>query len=508
MWYKCKELSESGLNISQIHYETRLDRGTVRRYLMLTEKEFHNWIARRQNVPKKLQPYYQFVKDLLVNQSYLSSPQIEDRIMENFKDVPAVHSKTIHNLVKNIRLKYSLPKQKEQTPRDYEKLPDTEYGDQAQADFGQTYMQTENGYQKKVYFFAMVLSRCRHKYVYTQSYPFTTATAIYAHELAFEHFQGIPKNIIYDQDRLFISDENLGDALLTAEFRAFCDSNPFKPIFCRKADPESKGKVENVVKYVKQNFMRGRMYKNDQLLQKECLEWLARRANGKVHGTTRKVPAEEWLIEKEDLYPLQSPPSPPKVKLPVYAVRKDNCIRYKGNFYSLPSATYKGPETKVLVEVRDDLICIYSTEKVILAQHIIPEGKGLLVRDESHANRRGKNFKSENSYEELLKLFDHPNAEQYLAMLEQDKPRYFKDNMKVMHKSLINASKEVAQQALNTCLENSIYNGNDFAQIVLAFKKQESPSFKPIKMSENPSYMEQDMTPDTSNINFYESMLE
>jgi len=509
MWYKVKELSESGLNISQIHYETQLDRATVRRYLMLSEQEFHEWIKRRQNIPKKLQPYYDFVKDTLEKQPYLSSPQIEDRLLEQFKDLPVVHSKTTHNLVKNIRLSHSLPKQKEKKIRDYEKLAERPFGEEAQADFGQTYLQTETTYQKKIYFFAIVLSRSRQKYVYTQGYPFTTATAIYAHELAFEYFQGIPKKIIYDQDRVFISEENLGDVILTEGFRAFCESNPFNPVFCKKGDPESKGKVENVVKYTKQNFLRGRTYRNDQLLQSECLRWLSRRANGKVHGATQKVPFQEWLIEKEYLYPLQSAPAIPKSIMPSYSVRKDNCIRYKGNFYSLPAATYKGPNTKVLLEVKDRILCIHNTEQKILAQHLMPQDdeKGLYIRDEAHVHVRGKNFKSENSYEELIALFNDPKVEQYLTLLEQDKPRYFKDNLKVIHKSVINASEEIAMKAFLVCLENSIYNGNDFGKVLAALKKQ-APSMKLLKMSDNPSYIQKDLTPETSNINLYESILE
>jgi hypothetical protein len=35
MWYKVKELFESGLNVSQIHVETELDRATVRKYRFL-----------------------------------------------------------------------------------------------------------------------------------------------------------------------------------------------------------------------------------------------------------------------------------------------------------------------------------------------------------------------------------------------------------------------------------------------------------------------------------------
>ena len=106
------------------------------------------------------------------------------------------------------------------------------------------------------------MSRSRHKYIYYQRTPFTSAAAIYAHELAFEFFGGIPKKILYDQDKVFISSENFGDYILTDKFKRFCTSVHFEAVFCRKSDPESKGKVENVVKYVKNNFLKGQNFTN------------------------------------------------------------------------------------------------------------------------------------------------------------------------------------------------------------------------------------------------------
>ena len=76
-------------------------------------------------------------------------------------------------------------------------------------------------------------------------------------------------------------DENLGDLILTREFQRYSSQMTFTPVFCRKADPESKGKVENVVGYVKKNFLRGRTYTNAQALNESALEWLTRTGNGK-----------------------------------------------------------------------------------------------------------------------------------------------------------------------------------------------------------------------------------
>ena len=312
MWYKIKELYSKGFNKSQISEELDLDRGTVRRYLLMSEAEFHKWIEKPRHLPKKLSPYYNFIKTLLEKHPYLSAAQVEDRLKEHFKDLPPVHSKTIYNFVQVIRKECDIPKRKEKKLRQYEKLPELPYGQQSQVDFGQYHMQTESGRRMKVYFFAMVLCRSRQKFVYFQAFPFTTATAVYAHELAFKYYGGATKEILYDQDRVFIQEENLGDVLLTEGFRKFCEASPFKSVFCRKSDPETKGKVENVVKYVKHNFLKGRVYISVDLLQQECIEWLQRTGNAKRHQTTWKIPCKEWEREHPHLLPVHDPVNVPK----------------------------------------------------------------------------------------------------------------------------------------------------------------------------------------------------
>lgn len=158
-----------------------------------------------------------------------------------------------------VRQKYGIPKIT--VDRGYFIVEETDYGKkQAQVDFGEYNMRDIHGKRMKVYFpaspaggFSMALSRSRYKYVLFIQYPFTSASAIRAHEEAFEYFGGIPSEIVYDQDKVFLTDENKGNLILTEKFKSYTQQRPFKLHFCRKADPESKGKIENVVKYIKQN---------------------------------------------------------------------------------------------------------------------------------------------------------------------------------------------------------------------------------------------------------------
>lgn len=87
--------------------------------------------------------------------------------------------------------------------------------------------------------------------------PFTTTDTIHCHEMAFEYYGGMPEEIVYDQDNLIAVNGNAGDLILTNAFQSYVNEKKFRVFLCRKADPKSKGKIENVVKY---NFAKHRIF--------------------------------------------------------------------------------------------------------------------------------------------------------------------------------------------------------------------------------------------------------
>ena len=411
--------------------------------------------------------------------------------------------------MRNIRDKHHISKYKEKLPRQYQKLPEVDYGEEAQVDFGSYRMQTQGSGRVKVYFFVMVLSRSRYKFVYCQCMPFTTQTANYAHELAFEYFEGIPRRIVYDQDRVFVTDENLGDILLTEGFMHFTGKYPFEAIFCRKADPESKGKVENVVKYVKNNFLKGRIFYDIDSLQSSTIAWLKRTGNAKVHGTTKKIPASEWKIEKINLLPFLDTPEKPFMKLPEYTVRKDNTILYRSNYYSLPIGTYQGQGSIILLEVKDGKLLLYSIDDQLLATHTISIDTGKTIRNTDHARAKSKSLQQ--THEIVLHALGNTvSARTYLERLEQNKPRYYHDNLKVIQKSIYGAIPETLSKALLFCIENNVLNGYQFADIVKHYQKEEAQIEIPVNIDTSSikiKMTKQEMTPQISNVEVYESII-
>ena len=100
MWHKVNELKSKGFNKTQIANEVGIHRKTVRKYMTMSEDEFYKWIEKGKNLPKKLQIYHSFVYNLLDSYPYFSAAQIEDRLKENFKELPMVHIKRCIILLK------------------------------------------------------------------------------------------------------------------------------------------------------------------------------------------------------------------------------------------------------------------------------------------------------------------------------------------------------------------------------------------------------------------------
>lgn len=241
MWSKVKELISDGLNFSQISRQLRMDRHTVSRYASMSYDEFVSSQSYERLYSHKLDGYEDFTVLYLRKYPFMSAAPVHDRLREHYPDFKPVSDKTVFNFVRRLRLTYDIPKKGGEV-REMNKIPETDYGKYAQVDFGEGWMQRAGGSRVKVYFFLMVLSRSRYKFVYFSKTPFTTMLAVYAHQLAFQYFGCVPEKTVYDQDKVFIHSENLGDYKLTARFRSFVTSEGFEAVFCRKSDPPEQGK--------------------------------------------------------------------------------------------------------------------------------------------------------------------------------------------------------------------------------------------------------------------------
>jgi len=458
-----QQLHQQGFSITKISDITGINWRTIKSYLSMTIDEFNQFIESKSQRKRGLLSYESFVKSRLEKYQDTSAAQMHDWLKESFPKFPQTAIRTMFNFVMWVRQKYNLPQIK--PVREYEMLEEAPYGKQAQADFGMYNLRNGIGKRVKVFFIAIQLSRSRYKYVWFSDKHFTTELSITAHEQAFAFFQGIPEQVVYDQDRVFITNENKGDIILTDAFRAYTKERHFDLHFCRKADPESKGKIENVVKYVKQNFLYNRCFCDIATLNEDVLQWLSRTANKLPHGTTKIPPAEEWINEQPYLaaFPTFIQTASPQV----YTVRSDNTISYKSNFYSVPFGTFKGKGTVVSAGVDESIYLIISNlQGDILCKHMIAVGKGRKVLNTDH--KRDKSIKIDNLIHEVCVWLaeDADQGRQFLQAVRKAKPRYIRDQILLFRDTIDAADKTSISEALAYCCQNNIQSALDFKSIV------------------------------------------
>lgn len=504
MYHEIHKLKRYGFSDSKIAAYIVADIRTVSKYLQMSEEDYENFLLSALEREKVLSPYEDFVKEKLNQFQETSSAQIHDWLKEHHADFPPVSVRTVYNFVMFVRQKHNIPFVK--ISREYFPVEELPYGEQAQVDFGEYNMRMSDGKKKKVKFFVMVLSRSRMKYVWFWDKSYTAQTVCEAHEKAFAFFNGITNTIVYDQDRTMMVDENIGDYILTTTFKQYTNSRGFKLHFCRKADPESKGKVENVVQYVKKNFLYNRLYEDLETLNTQANAWLHRTANFLPHNYTKKTPQSEYFIERSYLKPYK-PLIIENKEVDMHHVRKTNIIAWKSNFYTVPMGTYQGPETRVVVKEKDNTIEIYNPKNELICIHQLSSQTGQTIANTNH--KRDTSISLEEMMSHTCACFTNQElALQYLQEIRDRHTRYTRDHLQAILKTLSNFKKQDADNTLEFCLQNELFNGNEFCEVIhVLLTEPKSERTKPIKLLDKNNLEKANQIPQTSNINDYQNII-
>lgn len=506
MYHQMHKLFRDGWSKTRISSFFDINWRTVNKYLAMSEEEFIVFLKAQGNRQKILTQYEGFVKIKLEKYPDTKAAQMHDWLKEHYSGFPDVTPKTVYNFVMWVRQQHNIPIP--ETHREFCIVEELPWGKQAQVDFGEYNMRDGQGKRVKVYFFTMVLSRSRCKYVFHSLTPFTSSLTVYSHIKAFEYFGGIPYEIIYDQDKVLLVDENLGNLILTEVFQAFVQTMPFEPVFCRKSDPQSKGKIENVVRYVKHNFLYNRPFSDIEILNQECLEWLGRTANGMQHSVTMKKPKEQLVFEQEHLQDI--PPYTFNEPEPVFPVRKHNVVLYKRNWYTVPEGTYQDRSTKVTITTQEGTLIIKDLNGQHLATHEICYGSGRIISNTDH--KRDKSKKLDAMMLDLAVLFpDNESALTYLEKIRKEKQRYARDQFQHIRRCIERADIDIAGKTLRCCIERGIYDAKDFEAVMNMYLDQRKasgtvmPEMKKVSLSINKNIAE--ITPNTSSILDYEKIM-
>lgn len=455
MYLKIKALKKRGYSNSRIARDLKIDRKTVRKYMKMDDTDFREYLRTQQDLEKL---FFTFTPEILAvykKNDFIRLPMasVYDYLEEKYGKLPATEKSFrnyIHYLENNSILIIN------ENVRMYKQVPELPYGKQLQIDFGE--YKCKCGL--KLYIFAAVLSSSRYKYIRFQDKPFTTL-ALIDHLLdCFLYIEGMPEEIVIDQDSIMVVSENYGDIIFTKEFKAFIQEMNLKMYVCRKADPETKGKIENVIKFVKTNFLACRTFESLEEANERLMTWLTRRGNGKISQATKKIPAIVFEEEKKKLRPVRNSifRKDSHIGREERLVDEKCLISVSGSHYSVPQK-YRNKKVEIYrTEKELYLFDIITNAEIGCHQLSIIPGQKVIARE--HYRQTEK--KARELKDEVLKLF---GLERWrLFMIENFKtfPRYTRDQcIQALKHFKKGADEAFLDHALKFCLASKTFSIKD-----------------------------------------------
>jgi transposase len=399
-WWVINDLEREGKNISAISRATGHDRKTIRKYINTDGLPKYKPRAKGSSL---LDSYKDLIKELL-KQDLMGT-----RI---FREIQKKGYTGGYWILKEFIRPHRTEKAVEAVYR-YETKP----GVQAQVDFDPIGYIEVDGELKKLYCFNYILGFSRNRY--TQ---FTvgakTVDLLRLLMEAFQFFDGHTDEILFDNMKIIVIKRTLRyeDIDWNPIFEDFFRHFGFTPRLCKPGRAQTKGKVENQVKLVQNDFFKGQQFSGLSDLNSKAIGW-CNEVNGRVHRTTGTIPRDRLTEEK--LTPLAGKPPYQIVTIVYRKISRDCFIEYLGNRYSVPwqqagrQARLLIKEGKLTIEVAGEKVC----------EHELKVGSGNVVRDKRHfdgllSRIRGQNIRSH--MQRVLKLPGMPDVERRPLSVYED----------------------------------------------------------------------------------------
>lgn len=243
-------------------------------------------------------------------------------------------------------------------------------GEEVQVDYGTGgWVYDHQGKRQKTHLFRMVLS-CSRKGYSEASYSQSTESFIRAIENGFRYFGGVTQTIVIDNLKAGVLKPCVYDPELNPKLREFAEHYGSCVLPTRIATPRHKGKVENSVKYVQENALKGRKFRTLQQQNEYLQYWEERVADKRIHGTAKRQVSAMYEDEKPFLRSL------PAMLFPCFEevkrkVHRDGHIEVGKAFYSVPSE-YVRREVWVRFDLRTVSIFNHRMQKIALHSRVEP----------------------------------------------------------------------------------------------------------------------------------------
>ena len=430
MIHKVKSLYDEGHGLSEraIAKKVGITRNTVGKYIKMNENEIQLSMSEAADRKKQLDDYKDSIVRLLQTFPRMSAVKVLRKLKDKVPEL-TVSERSMRRYISRMKTSGVIVKR----IRHYEPVVDMLPGMQCQVDGGELNKVSIEGMECKVYFIVFVLSCSRLMYISASLKPIDTEMFIHMHDAAFRSFGGMPEECVYDQTKLVVINEQYMELDLNQRFAQYATTVGFRIYACHGYDPESKGKVEAGVRYVKESCLYGESFENFSALEQHIANWLTTVANVRIHAATHSQPIEYYNSEeKKHMKPYLTPDMPEIApKLLSRGVDKTGLISWDGNKYSVPMQYQR---SNVYVRENDGELLIYDLGGIRIAVWAIGSGKGELFKNRNHYRDPAEQI---SELEAEIKTFMGNDSRAILQSIKRANPRIYKDQLRGLYKELI-----------------------------------------------------------------------
>lgn len=234
----------------------------------------------------------------------------------------------------------------------------TEPGEAYQMDWGFTKILDYDGTEYTAACFAMVCHHCGQRYV--EFFPNAKQENLFIGMIHAFGYMGIPKYILTDNMKSVVLHRDFeGHPVWQKDYEAFMKTVGFQTRLFKPRHPFTKGKVERLVRFVKENFLVGRVFWNITDLNRAALDW-CNRQNSTYHNAIAGVPQETHYRQcSAQACPLEVEPALLFYLCPERKISFDGFVNYEGRRFGVPFS-YRGATARIMR--KDDMIYIYSSD--------------------------------------------------------------------------------------------------------------------------------------------------
>ncbi len=364
--YQAKILHKQGIKKCEIAKILEVDRRTVYNYLNDKVFDEKGPSCGRPRGSVKLGPYIDFIEQKLDNDLYVSTELVYNKLLE------------MGYTGKTTILGDHMKKRRDELMAFAVYRFETIAGHQAQVDWTECGYVWEGGMRRKRYCFVMKLGYSRRSYMeFTIS--MTQPILFACMKRAFAYFGGVPFEILFDNMKTaFLFDESECRWAAHPKMLAFAAHYGFTPRRCRVRRPETKGKVEREIRYLKSSFFPALRFDGldvESILTDELndrvLNWL-KRVDRKTLTELGQSRLERFDDDLKALQPIADNEFDHRVDEPV-CVSREAKIRFDGNVYSV-DASYRGKTLKGLHDPDAATLTLYHEGVEIKQINLLPKG--------------------------------------------------------------------------------------------------------------------------------------